>query len=118
MEWSINEINTLNFHLVQRGFASLGDIAQELGRTRKSVMAAVRRIITQQLVYHSASEVEKNYNLSQHDLSCILGHRKYYVPIAENPIPTSVYMVCALIVTCGIARFGQVLMNSPLIRGV
>ena len=116
MEWSIPEINLLSSMLSQRGFGSIGDIATELGRTRKSVMAAARRIITQQLVYHSASDVERHYGLSQQDISCILGHRKYYVPITEDPIPISVYMICGLIVTCGLARFGQVLANSPLLN--
>lgn len=114
MEWAHTEIDNLHSLILQFGVKNINYIANELGRTKNAVLTATKKMISQQLVHHSASDVARNYGMTEEELSCFIGHRKYYVPLVNDKLPASIYIVCGLIVTCGIARFGQVLAHSPL----
>ncbi len=115
-EWSHIDITSL--HTLLREGASISDISRTINRTRSAVIAAARKIIMQQLIYHSPGDVARNYGVLQDDLASIVGGQKYYVPIVTNdhPIPTSVYMITGLIIACGVARFSHVLLHSPLLQ--
>lgn len=115
-EWTTTDIKCL--HDLLREGASFADISRIVKRTRSAVANATHKIVAQQLLHHSPTEVARNYGIPLRDLRALVGANKYYVPIevpGDHSIPMSILMIGGLIVACGMARFGHVLCHSPLL---
>lgn len=117
MEWSKNDIAILST-LLREG-ATIEEISEVFKRSRSAVIAAARKIMLQLLLHHPPEEVAKMYGFADvEEFRNTFRSDKYYVaPKDDNDrsIPTSFYMVLGLIVVSGIARFGMVLAQSPLL---
>lgn len=78
----LEEIYSMSFHN-----HTVLEIANYLNRPYKSVLRALRRIQTQQAMYHSMSDVAAAHNMNIEKLSKRLKDTLYYIPIETNEFP-------------------------------
>jgi hypothetical protein len=109
--WTTEDIELL--HELIRKKASIQKKTVKLGRTRKAIEDATRKIMFQQLLEHAPSEVARNYDMSEEELKHNVVERKFYVPV-DKSIPMSIYVIGFMLLATGLFRFTTVLQNELL----
>jgi hypothetical protein len=116
MEWTKHELAIISSML--RDGSSIEEVANILKRSRPAVVRAAQKIMFQALLFHGPHEVAKMYGFQSVDeFRDAFGSDKYYIePRDDVTVPSSILMILGLLVASGVARFGMVLAQSPLLR--
>lgn len=100
--WTREEIEDL--HDMSYRDHTVTEMAYELQRPRKNVLRALRRIQTQQAIFHPLHEVATAHNMSTETLTRYLHDPLYYVPLRTSPFPLVV--ILTTVVTGFVSLYG------------
>jgi len=85
IDWTRDDIKRL-FVMAKRGVRH-NEMGKALGRNPFAVRHALRKMITQQCVFHPAEDVAAIYHMDIYDFHRILAPKKYYVSIDKADPP-------------------------------
>jgi len=92
--WSRNELEELysmSFHE-----CTIKEMSNILKRPKKQVLKALRRLQTQQCIFHDINEVATCHNMTTDKLVKRLKDPLYYVPIKSNSVPPIIIITTVL----------------------
>lgn len=89
--WTNDDLTILYF-LTTKG-ESIKNLSVKFQRSPHAIQTALRKIITKQLIYHSAENVAQSFNMNVAELNKFTGNTNYDVPLSSSSIdaPISTY---------------------------
>jgi len=97
----VEELYYMSFH-----HHSVTEMVNELQRPRKNVLVALKKIKTQQALFHSLDEVALAHNTDTETLKKYLEDPLYYVRLPEQGIPS--LLMTAFVVLGAVLTYGYV----------
>lgn len=93
-KWTREEIENLYSMSVQGN--TIAEMCRELNRSRKHIIQALKRIQTQQALFHPMHEIASLHNTDVEIMSKRLKDPLFYIPVEQNNVPVVIIATTVL----------------------
>lgn len=106
-KWDRNDIQSLYYMSIQGN--TISEMCRELNRSRKSVVQALKRIQTQQALFHPIHEIATLHNTDLETFTKRLMDPLFYIPYKVNQTP--VIIIASVVIFGLVSLYGNLFYN-------